>query len=81
MPGIFDDIVSENSRPAGEACGFLRLIADMPKADRADLDTAMENRNFSTAAIYRALRKNGYTVSVHMIGRHRRKDCSCGKAW
>lgn len=42
------------------------------------LDEALKDENVPTTSIARALKTEGYTISVHSIGRHRRGDCSCG---
>jgi hypothetical protein len=79
MPKLFDDIHAENGRPPTNGCGVANLIQQMKLEDQTDLAQALQNPNISTAAIQRALRKNGHSLSVHTVGRHRRKDCPCGQ--
>lgn len=79
MPGLFDDIIAENGGGASSGCLLERLIKSLEPDDKVDLDRALDNLDITTSAIHRALRKNGHQVSIHTVGRHRRKECCCGQ--
>jgi len=80
MPGLFEDIMSENMKIAVDGCGVVRLLDTLDKEDRSDLIKALDNTKITGSAIHRALQKNGHEISGNTIRRHRRKDCPCGKA-
>jgi hypothetical protein len=79
MPKLFDEIFAENRRTPGSGCGITNLLERLKPEDQTDLVQALENPGITTSAIHRALRKNGHGLSVHTVGRHRRKECSCGQ--
>lgn len=70
-------LASERGRPKkGPKCTACTLLETLATEDSAALAAALADPSFSTAAIARALRVEGYAVSAQTLGRHRKKECS-----
>ncbi len=69
----FSDIKSEEY-----GCKVKILKSKLSKEDLIVFESVLKDETVTTASISRALRKEGFVISVHSLGRHRRGDCNCG---
>ena len=69
-----DEVLAARERP-GPRCTFYHLNFDT--ADRADLDTALDEPFIPTAVIHRAMKARGVDIGDQTVARHRKGDCSC----
>lgn len=61
----------------GPGCNVCSVLAAMPETDRETLIEAMDDATFTSAAIARALKEEGYNhINANSIIRHRRSDCA-----
>ena len=74
--GLLDDIEKAQYRPP-TACVFAEFIGGLNDQDKADVLTALDDRTFSSRAIFVACRLHGYTGGDSGIRRHRREECIC----
>lgn len=77
--GLLDDIQSAG-RNTGTICGVHRVLTALDKADRADLTTALDDTALTGAQIARALTARGHKIQGDTVMRHRKGECSCGRA-
>ena len=78
MPGILDDIKTENVR-ARITCPIGVALATLEGADRDGLVAALADATITSAAIARVLTKRGYATAKDGKGvaSHRSGRCSC----
>lgn len=77
---LADDIQREatvNSRR--RSCGVHTLLNKLDDDDRAVLEVYLHEDNIDSAAIQRALAKNGHEIGLATLQRHRRDACACSK--
>lgn len=74
------DLIRAESIIPGPECAVRTVLKKLDHKDAADLETAFASEEFSTAAIFRALKKAGHEIHVSTLGRHRRQECTCYKA-
>lgn len=76
--GLMDEIQAERQTGA-PVCSWAKLLDQLDKADRADVDAAVADESITGAAIVRALRARGHKVTEKAVRRHRREECVyCG---
>lgn len=71
------DSLDKEVIPPNFGCSIRHLRKKMSKEDLEVLDKALEDRDITSASLNRALKSEGFFISVHSIGRHRRGDCNC----
>lgn len=59
-------------------CKVKILKTKLNKEDLIVFESVLKDPVVTTASISRALKKEGFSISVHSLGRHRRGDCNCG---
>jgi hypothetical protein len=74
------DLIRAESIIPGPECAVRTVLRKLSETDAADLETVFASEDFSTAAIYRALKKAGHEIHVSTLGRHRRQECTCFRA-
>lgn len=75
--GLKDSLKNEMTS-VSVGCKVKLVKAVLNESETKVLDEALADPNLPSAAISRALKSEGYSVSLHSIGRHRRGDCNCG---
>jgi hypothetical protein len=60
-----------------QVCRIHAIKKKMSAEDKKVLDESLLDPDISTAGLCRALKKEGFSISIHAIGRHRRGDCIC----
>jgi len=60
-----------------QVCRIYAIKKKMSAEDKKVLEESLANPEVSTAGLCRALKKEGFSISIHAIGRHRRGDCIC----
>lgn len=59
-------------------CPIAKLRANLDKAELSDIDSAMANKEYTSANIRDALKDAfGVVITVYGIARHRRRQCAC----
>jgi hypothetical protein len=71
--------IAANAKKKGTRCTVRTLLDNLPVGERADLQAALDNPIVAASAISRGLASVGYEVGQHVITRHRRGDCLCGR--
>ena len=71
------DEARANMRVGGQKCLVKVVKAEMPAAEQAELDEALNDVVVTAAAIARVLRGRGYKISEASLQRHRRRECHC----
>ena len=65
----------EQGMRKGPDCRLCVALRAMDKADASALAEAMADPSITTAAIFRALKREGFDVSANITARHRRGEC------
>ena len=60
-----------------QVCRIHAIRRKMSAEDKKVLDESLLDPEISTAGLCRALKREGFSISIHAIGRHRRGDCIC----
>lgn len=60
-----------------QVCRIHAIKRKMSAEDKKVLDESLLDPEISTAGLCRALKREGFSISIHAIGRHRRGDCIC----
>jgi hypothetical protein len=60
-----------------QVCRIYAIKKKMSAEDKKVLEESLLDPEVSTAGLCRALKKEGFSISIHAIGRHRRGDCIC----
>jgi len=60
-----------------QVCRIYAIKKKMSGEDKKVLEESLIDPEVSTAGLCRALKKEGFSISIHAIGRHRRGDCIC----
>jgi hypothetical protein len=60
-----------------QGCRVKKILKEMSEEDRKVLNDSLADEEIQTALLVRALKSEGFSISVHSAGRHRRGDCSC----
>jgi hypothetical protein len=60
----------------GPRCFICQLLDDLPKEDSDALVAALDDGTYTSAAIGRAIRSEGYTINDVTVIRHRKRDCA-----
>jgi hypothetical protein len=81
----WDNLAAEalaDVRHKGPRCGVRTVLDALGTDDRAEAEKAIDNEDIPASALRRALfkRLGDDTPAAHTITRHRRRECSCGKA-
>jgi hypothetical protein len=58
-------------------CGIQLALDKLIGVDKEDLNVALKDRSITNRSISLALADRDITVSIEMLKRHRRGDCSC----
>ena len=58
-------------------CGVQLALGKLFGVDNEDLTVALKDRSITNRSISLALADRDITVSIEMLKRHRRGDCSC----
>lgn len=67
--------------PKGPVCSVKRLLERLDPADRKDLVAAMAREDIESTKIARVLQaERGERIAGGTIRRHRKGECSCGRA-
>jgi hypothetical protein len=75
---LLEEIAAEVKHPGNQACSVQKVLADVDADLRAELITAIRDKDrFAAAAIERALRKRQIKLAANVINRHRRGECDC----
>jgi hypothetical protein len=69
------------SLSGGKPCGIKVLMDGLSEDERAALEKALKmDSGWGHTALKIILVDEGHSVSVKIIERHRRKECTCGQA-
>lgn len=60
-----------------KSCAFAMFRDTLEASDQRILDDAMENPEWSTNGLVRALNERGLKIAYQNLYRHRSKGCSC----
>lgn len=63
----------------GPRCTVCALVPGLGKDDRTALEAALNDRNITSAAISRALRREGHAITESTLRRHRKGECLRGE--
>lgn len=77
--GLLDEIGEEQERTQPNRCPVAKVLPDLSKEDRGDLEAAMANPGLRHVAIARALERRGHRVSDKAIAAHRGESCACSR--
>ena len=77
--GLLDEIGEEQARTQPNRCPVAKVLPEMAKDDRADLEAALANPALRHVAIARALDRRGHRVSDKAIAAHRGESCACSR--
>ena len=77
--GQLADAIKAEARVIGGTCTVPGFVAELPKEIRADFNSAIK-AGVQTAQLVRGLRKLGHHIGESTLRRHRRGECSCGRA-
>jgi len=77
--GLLDEITAEQEKTQPNRCPVAKVLPDLSKEDRADLEAAMANPALRHVAIARALDSRGLRVGEKGIASHRKGDCACAR--
>lgn len=58
-------------------CGVQRALDELTGTDVEDLTEALKDRSITNRSISLALADRDISVTIEMLKRHRRGDCSC----
>lgn len=72
---LADSLAREASTSKGPRCSICQLVDNLEPSDQDTLLAAFADARFTGAAITRALRSEGHSVSAQMITRHRKGEC------
>lgn len=75
--GLLDDLGEEAnflSYP-GSRCSVCEMMSELPSKERELLQSRLNDRRITGAAITKVLRANGFAFSDGTIQRHRRGNC------
>ena len=72
------DSIKDQMTSINTGCRVKLVKTILSESETKVLDEALADENITSAGISRALKSEGYSVSLHSIGRHRRGDCNCG---
>ena len=81
MSGLLNDIQTANRAAKPTRCPIGVILADLKPADRADLESAMNDAAIMHVSIARALANRGYTIRLdgRSIAAHRKGQCGCAR--
>lgn len=71
------EALSNEKRPNNFGCSVKHIRNEMSKEDAEFFDSALKDENITSASLVRAMKTEGYAISIHSMGRHRRGDCNC----
>lgn len=74
--GVLDGLQPANKIPP---CRVSVILDELEKSDRAILEAALVDKNWSAYGLCRALRQRGIRLDDEPIKRHRSGACSCSK--
>ena len=77
--GLLDEIGEEQERTQPNRCPVAKVLPEMDKDDRADLEAAMANPALRHVANARALERRGHRVNANGIAAHRGESCACAR--
>ena len=60
----------------GPRCLVCSLLENIPKDEAEALAAALADSTYTSAAIGRAIRSEGYSINDVSVLRHRKRDCS-----
>lgn len=74
---LSDALARNKMTRKGPNCTLCQLIIDMPSDERTVLSAALDDGTFTSAAIARALKEEGYEfINASTVIRHRRSECA-----
>ena len=77
--GLLDEI-AEESRPPAPACSMALVLADLPDAERTELEAALADpAAYTHSAITRVLKRRGYEMHEKRVAAHRKGQCACAR--
>lgn len=77
--GLLDEIAKE-SRPAPVSCSVAMVLDDLPDAERAELEAALDDQvAYTHTAITRVLKRRGYDMHEKRVAAHRKGSCVCAR--
>ena len=81
MSGLLGQIKAANEELRPNACPIHRILNDLDKQDRADLEAALADDSLMHVAIAKALISRGFDIGAHgkSISVHRRGQCGCSR--
>ncbi len=71
------EALDQEPEVVNQVCRIYAIKKKMSVEDKKVLEESLINPEVSTAGLCRALKKEGFSISIHAIGRHRRGDCIC----
>ena len=75
---LLDEIERLTARKADQrSCSIKEILLSLGDKDRADLQLALDNPNFTHAIIREVLVERGHSLSASTVSRHRRRQCGC----
>lgn len=72
---LADNLERHKKTIKGPKCSVCSLIKALPAKDQKVIEAAMADWTFTSAAIARALRDEGHSVSQQTLSRHRKNEC------
>lgn len=76
---LSDALAIEAVTRRGPPCTVSLLLADLGKDDHAALVDALAHPTLTTAAISRALLREGHRINAATLQRHRKGECACAR--
>ena len=66
-------------RTRGPLCSVLLTLTELDEADRAELQSWLDDPRITSESIWTSLANAGHRVGKQTVGRHRRGECGCGR--
>ena len=74
---LSDALARNKATRKGPNCTLCQLIIEMPTGEREVLSSALNDGTFTSAAIARALKEEGFEfINASTVIRHRRSECA-----
>jgi hypothetical protein len=71
--------LEKKSVNSGFPCSAGEFLKSLEDKERKAFENALENRTVPIPSLVELLKKNGYTVAVSALYKHRQKGCRCFK--
>lgn len=72
-------VIEASSKTHGPKCGLAIIIAELDKADLADLQSCLADPRYSHTQIARGLTAEGHRTTDNVVANHRNGECACGR--